>query len=449
MSSAPIQKYNYSTLSIAASLVLFHLTIFPFVSMLKDPPKDQLLGLHWAATTGNVGLIKFALDHGVPIDSVINGFMPLQLACLSDTNVAAVQYLIDRGAGVNAQRWSKKHSSDKSQAVAGATGSTALHVACANGCLRNADILLRNGASPDIKDKYGSTPIDIATAKNYVDILQLLKVSRKRAHSLHTQHTAPHILERTRRPSLPIMHGREKPLPCLPSSVQSTPLSSLLQMRPSVSHSHSSTHSHSSMHSHSHSHSYTPSHSHSCSCSYPPTHPLPLHPHPTHHETPTHSLVPIPARPIPRPTPELSSSESSKESSAGGYDELGSSEHQSSPTFTHKHSQERTSKDWYSYGVLHSYQEDNYLSSLERRACEKTPFSRETSLTGDTTPFPHPYRRSWWAETRRSMETIRHSLDLKSSLRRPLSGYELQQVQKKPSFLPRWVTWPFKGKREE
>ncbi|OAD80907.1 hypothetical protein PHYBLDRAFT_104141, partial [Phycomyces blakesleeanus NRRL 1555(-)] len=76
---------------------------------------------------------KFALDHGAPIDAVVNGFMPLQLACISDNNIAVVQYLIDRGAGVNAQRWSKKHSADKSQAVAGAIGSTALHVACANG----------------------------------------------------------------------------------------------------------------------------------------------------------------------------------------------------------------------------------------------------------------------------------------------------------------------------
>ena len=50
------------------------------------------------------GLVKFALDHGAPIDAVVNGFMPLQLACISDNNIAVVQYLIDRGAEVNAQR---------------------------------------------------------------------------------------------------------------------------------------------------------------------------------------------------------------------------------------------------------------------------------------------------------------------------------------------------------
>lgn len=96
----------------------------------KEKLKDILLGLHWAATTGNVGkycvapfdsnlslcalslkrfihflgLVKFALDHGVPIDSVVNGFVPLQLACISDSNIAVVQYLIDRGADMNIQK---------------------------------------------------------------------------------------------------------------------------------------------------------------------------------------------------------------------------------------------------------------------------------------------------------------------------------------------------------
>lgn len=51
------------------------------------------------------GLVKFALDHGALIDSVVNGFMPLQLACMSDNHIAVVQYLIDRGADVNAQKY--------------------------------------------------------------------------------------------------------------------------------------------------------------------------------------------------------------------------------------------------------------------------------------------------------------------------------------------------------
>lgn len=51
------------------------------------------------------GLVKFALDHGAQIDSVVNGYMPLQLACINENHMAVVQYLIDRGADVNAQRY--------------------------------------------------------------------------------------------------------------------------------------------------------------------------------------------------------------------------------------------------------------------------------------------------------------------------------------------------------
>ncbi|CAO3676292.1 unnamed protein product [Rhizopus stolonifer] len=141
----------------------------------KDKTKDYSLGLHSACMNGNVGLVKFALDHGAVIDSVVNGYMPLQLACISDNHIAVVQYLIDRGADVNAQKWSKKHSTDKSQAVAGATGSTALHVACANGCTKIVDLLLRNGARIHVKDKYGLRPIDVAAAKNHAEIVKLLE----------------------------------------------------------------------------------------------------------------------------------------------------------------------------------------------------------------------------------------------------------------------------------
>ncbi|KAG2237903.1 hypothetical protein INT48_002208 [Thamnidium elegans] len=167
----------------------------------KEKLKENLLGLHWASITGNVGLVKFALDHGVPIDSVVNGFVPLQVACINDNNIAVVQYLIDRGASVNMQKWSKKHSTDKAQAVQRATGSTALHVACANGCIRIVDLLIRNNARVDIKDKYGSTPLDIAQAKHETEIINLLKAAKTPPHDEY-RHKKDHKYS-IRRPSLP------------------------------------------------------------------------------------------------------------------------------------------------------------------------------------------------------------------------------------------------------
>jgi Ankyrin repeats (3 copies) len=111
--------------------------------------------------------------------------------------------------------WSKKHSTDKSLAVAGATGSTALHVAAANGCTKVVELLLRNGALVDVKDKYGSTPLSVATAKNHTEIVNILETFRvfQVSTELQNLHLDSHQhrkivpskskLNRLRRPSLP------------------------------------------------------------------------------------------------------------------------------------------------------------------------------------------------------------------------------------------------------
>jgi ankyrin repeat protein len=59
--------------------------------------------LHSAAATGNVGLAEYALDHGQPINSVLDGVLPLHAACAGG-NVQVVKLLVDRGADVNAPR---------------------------------------------------------------------------------------------------------------------------------------------------------------------------------------------------------------------------------------------------------------------------------------------------------------------------------------------------------
>ncbi|KAF9091985.1 hypothetical protein BGX23_004703 [Mortierella sp. AD031] len=134
------------------------------------------LGLHSGAASGNLGLVKFALDNGQPIDSVVNGVLPIHAACCSNNNVAVVLFLIDRGADVNSRRYPRKYSGDRvvgAQTV-GTTGSTPLHFAAANGCLAIVEILLRHGATPDLADKYGSTPYTVATARNHPDVAALL-----------------------------------------------------------------------------------------------------------------------------------------------------------------------------------------------------------------------------------------------------------------------------------
>ncbi|KAG0263892.1 hypothetical protein BG011_007846 [Mortierella polycephala] len=122
-------------------------------SSTKKPAPFQNLGLHSGAASGNLGLVKFALDNGQPIDSVLNGVFAIHAACCSNTNIAVVLYLIEHGADVNAKRLPRKYSNEKGVQTVGTTGSTPLHFAAANGCLAVVDILLRHGAIVDMTDK--------------------------------------------------------------------------------------------------------------------------------------------------------------------------------------------------------------------------------------------------------------------------------------------------------
>ncbi|KAG0241009.1 hypothetical protein BGW41_006461 [Actinomortierella wolfii] len=113
-----------------------------------------------------------------PIDSVVNGVLPIHAACCSNANVPVVLYLIERGADVNSRRWPRKYSGEKSRVGAqtvGTTGSTPLHFAAANGCLAIVEVLLRHGAKVDVKDKYGSSPLSVAAARNHPEVANLLR----------------------------------------------------------------------------------------------------------------------------------------------------------------------------------------------------------------------------------------------------------------------------------
>lgn len=123
------------------------------------------LGLHAAAATGNLGLVKYALSHGQPINSVLHGVLPLHAACSSGDELV-VNLLIENGADVNAPRLPLRYTSDKnrdtSAPIVGTSGSTPLHFACANGHANIVLILLQHGAHPDRADKHGITPEGLA-----------------------------------------------------------------------------------------------------------------------------------------------------------------------------------------------------------------------------------------------------------------------------------------------
>ncbi|KAI8357898.1 hypothetical protein EDC96DRAFT_514815 [Choanephora cucurbitarum] len=328
---------------------------------MKESLKEVVLSLHWACITGNVGLVKFALDQGVPVDCTVNGFVPLQLSCISDNNIAVTQYLIDRGADVNIQKWSKKKH--KTHAIHNATGSTALHVACANGCIKTVDLLIRNHALIDIKDKYGSTPLDIAQAKNEVEIVKrLTKKDTRKSVALpilaHRRTTSDKSV-RARRPSMPSIfekQGHSENFNFISSSSSPLPAPAFISMTPEPISRRSLT---------------------------------------SAHRPWSEELQPIPIKhasdqPI-RHHKRGRSAYSTEEFSLGPTSDSSSSLYRSilsdgsSSVVTLDHH-----PDWYSYGIVHPYAEDSYLQSLERRAFHSDPDESSVETEEDVlTPTDH------------------------------------------------------------
>ena len=318
-------------------------------------------------------------------------------------------------------RWSKKHSADKSQAVAGAIGSTALHVACANGCVKTVDLLLRNGALVHVKDKYGSSPLDIAAAKHHVEIVRLLETfgaMQRRTTSRYstyefgnhgssgsssrysnstttnsisgtsssddssivgrksmdvTSMTQSEKAERFRRPSLPSVFEGKAPL-------HVPPISTL----PSKKATSTSTHSTTTTTNNSNNNTTIPTPT-------TPTDPRAPRrslniPRPTQEELtavitpPSPQSIDIRRRHSTRNrTPELASSKSSDESATtptpDDYSTLENNNSSSNPwaiaesqSLSPQPSGQQQQPDWYGYGVVNRYDEANYLLSLERRA---------------------------------------------------------------------------------
>ncbi|KAG6880018.1 hypothetical protein C0992_007815 [Termitomyces sp. T32_za158] len=136
------------------------------------------LGLHSAAATGNLGLVEYALDHGQPINSVLDGVLPLHAACAGG-NVQVVKLLIEHGADVNAPRLPRRYSNDRnrdsSAPIVGTSGSTPLHFAAANGNTDVVNLLLLHGAHASRSDKHGITPEMLARQHGWLECAEVLK----------------------------------------------------------------------------------------------------------------------------------------------------------------------------------------------------------------------------------------------------------------------------------
>lgn len=271
-------------------------------------------------------------------------------------------------------RWSKKHSVDKTQAVQGATGSTALHVACANGCVKIVDLLLRNNARVDVKDKYGSTPLDVAQAKHETYIIHLLKAAKKKqrkdVHHLKQRNMSYNddlLHENNNRKSIDgiMTHKRsasDKPRmrrPSLPSITEGShhAIPTLISMTPSTS-------SNSEQSRRSFSAAHRPSMEEILNHSCPATPRSSLDQQILNSRRSHASSLSVPNSISPR------SSEDSSRIILGSSPATTSSFHiPAGPTSDWSIAATSDGRpDWYGYGVVNHYDDENYLLSLERRA---------------------------------------------------------------------------------
>ncbi|KAG8924992.1 hypothetical protein FRC00_004468, partial [Tulasnella sp. 408] len=166
------QKYNVVTESHA---------LFPCA--FAPPPRettDPNLRLHGAAAKGDIGqhytVACYALTHGQPANSVLDGILPLHAASSGGSELV-VKLLIDFGADVNAPRLPRRYSDKKSEGgtIIGSSGSTPLHFAAANGHAGIIKILLQRGADPTRADKYGTKPETLASNFGHDECAQILR----------------------------------------------------------------------------------------------------------------------------------------------------------------------------------------------------------------------------------------------------------------------------------
>lgn len=106
--------------------------------------------LHIAALSGNVGVMELLIGKGASIEAnTKNGMRPLHAAAFG-SNRAAANLLVTRGADVNSRAEGRVQP---------------LHVAVRMKSINVAEVLLRNGADPAAATLDGTTPLDIARAR--------------------------------------------------------------------------------------------------------------------------------------------------------------------------------------------------------------------------------------------------------------------------------------------
>lgn len=114
--------------------------------------------LHSACLNGNAGLARILLGMGADIHARTGNIGNTPLHC-SVRHIKVVQLLLEFGASPN---------------IANNSGQSPLHLLCIQGEVAVAMTLLANGAFVDVKDNQGMTPFDLAVPWYRPDMVSLL-----------------------------------------------------------------------------------------------------------------------------------------------------------------------------------------------------------------------------------------------------------------------------------
>jgi hypothetical protein len=135
-------------------------------SPVDSPGRDEMSLLHSAAFYGDLEMVQVLLDYGVDVNvqNVISS-TPLDFALrrFGSASLPGVRLLLDRGADPNV----RAQDPDKSRL-------TPLHRALQEGWIDIARLLVEHGASVEVEDDKGRTPLDVASGEHRDEIMTFL-----------------------------------------------------------------------------------------------------------------------------------------------------------------------------------------------------------------------------------------------------------------------------------
>ncbi|XP_070565863.1 putative ankyrin repeat protein RF_0580 [Ptychodera flava] len=128
---------------------------------INDQDKDGKIPLHVSTTNNWISAVLFLLDEGAKIGRLDKtGVTPFHVAAVMN-HVKILQIFLDRGGDVN---------------KVDEYGCTPLHFAAiGQDCLESVRLLLSAGADPNMRNKNGKTPMDLAVDGKRKEVVSLLK----------------------------------------------------------------------------------------------------------------------------------------------------------------------------------------------------------------------------------------------------------------------------------